>query len=87
MLAQRGFTGTDGIFEGPRGLVGVMATGHDITEATKDLGAHWELPANGLKPYACGQANHGFIDAVLALRKKVASRRRRSSICREVYSR
>jgi 2-methylcitrate dehydratase PrpD len=70
MLAQRGFTGTDGIFEGPRGLVGVMATGHDITEATKHLGAHWELPANGLKPYACGQANHGFIDAVLALRKK-----------------
>ena len=44
MLAQRGFTGTDGIFEGARGLVGVMATGHDITEATKNLGAHWELP-------------------------------------------
>ncbi|MGH7844949.1 MAG: MmgE/PrpD family protein [Candidatus Binatia bacterium] len=70
MLAQRGFTATDGIFEGARGLVGVMATGHDITEATKDLGRHWELPANGLKPYACGQANHGFLDAVLALRKK-----------------
>lgn len=70
LLAQRGFTGTDGIFEGERGLVGVMATGHDITEATKDLGAHWELPQNGLKPYACGQANHGFVDAVLALRKK-----------------
>src|SRR5262245_6669570 len=70
LLAQRGFTGTDGIFEGPRGLVGVMATGHDINDATKDLGARWELPNNGLKPYACGQANHGFIDAVLALRKK-----------------
>jgi 2-methylcitrate dehydratase PrpD len=70
MLAQRGFTATDGIFEGPRGFVGVMATGHDITEATKDLGTHWELPANGLKPYACAQANHGFLDAVLALRKK-----------------
>jgi 2-methylcitrate dehydratase PrpD len=70
MLAQRGFTGTDGIFEGPRGLVGVMATGHDIAQATKDLGSHWELPHNGLKPYACGQANHGFIDAVLALRKR-----------------
>ncbi|HWP58513.1 MAG TPA: MmgE/PrpD family protein [Candidatus Acidoferrales bacterium] len=70
MLAKRGFTGTDGIFEGPRGLVGVMAKGHDINEATEDLGQRWELPANGLKPYACGQANHGFIDAVLALRKK-----------------
>jgi len=70
LLAQRGFTGTDGIFEGERGLVGVMATGHDINEATKDLGTHWELPANGLKPYACGVANHAFIDAMLALRQK-----------------
>jgi len=70
LLAQRGFTGTDGIFEGARGLVGVMAKGHDINEATKDLGARWELRQNGLKPYACGQANHGFIDAALALRKQ-----------------
>ncbi|MCM3901803.1 MAG: MmgE/PrpD family protein [Pyrinomonadaceae bacterium] len=70
LLAQRGFTGTDGIFEGERGLVGVMATGHDINEATKDLGKRWELRQTGLKPYACGQANHGFLDAVLALRKK-----------------
>jgi 2-methylcitrate dehydratase PrpD len=70
LLAQRGFTGTDGIFEGERGLVGVMATGHDINEATTDLGTRWELRQNGLKPYACGQANHGLLDAVLALRKK-----------------
>ncbi len=70
LLAQRGFTGTDGIFEGARGLVGVMASGHDISEATKDLGQRWELPQNGLKPFACGQANHGFIDAALALRKQ-----------------
>jgi 2-methylcitrate dehydratase PrpD len=70
LLAQRGFTGTDGIFEGARGLVGVMASGHDIGEATKDLGERWELPQNGLKPFACGQANHGFIDAALALRKQ-----------------
>jgi 2-methylcitrate dehydratase PrpD len=70
LLAQRGFTGTDGIFEGERGLVGVMATGHDIAAATRELGSRWELRQNGLKPYACGQANHGFLDAVLALRKK-----------------
>ena len=70
LLAQRGFTGTDGIFEGERGLVGIMATGHDINEATQDLGTRWELRQNGLKPYACGQANHGLLDAVLALRKK-----------------
>ena len=28
------------------------------------------MPQNGLKPFACGQANHGFIDAALALRKQ-----------------
>jgi len=39
LLAHRGFTGTDGIFEGARGLVGVMASGHDIGEA-KDFGCH-----------------------------------------------
>ena len=70
LLAQRGFTGTDGIFEGPRGLIGVMATGHDVAPISQDLGGHWELPATGLKPYACGAANHGFLDAVLALREK-----------------
>jgi len=70
LLAQRGFTGTDGIFEGARGLVGVMTNGHDIGEAIQDLGNLWELPQNGLKPFACGQANHGFIDAALALGKQ-----------------
>lgn len=70
LLAMRGFTGTDGIFEGERGLLGVMAKGHEISEATQDLGTRWELRQNGLKPYACGQANHGLLDAVLALRKK-----------------
>ena len=48
LLAHRGFTGTDGIFEGARGLVGVMASGADIGEATKDLGKRWELLQTGL---------------------------------------
>jgi 2-methylcitrate dehydratase PrpD len=59
MLAQRGFTGTDGIFEGERGLVGVMATGHDINEATKDLGARWELPQNGSSPTPAARRTTG----------------------------
>jgi len=37
-----------GIFEGARGLVGVMASGADIGEATKDLGKRWELLQTGL---------------------------------------
>ncbi|HZT06416.1 MAG TPA: MmgE/PrpD family protein [Chloroflexota bacterium] len=70
LLVQRGFTGTDNIFTGPRGFLGAMAKGYDLAELTQDLGGHWELPANGLKPYACGAGNHAFIDAALALREK-----------------
>jgi len=70
MLVQRGFTGTDNIFTGPRGFLGAMAKDYDLGEITRDLGSHWELPANGLKPYACGAGNHAFIDAALALRRK-----------------
>jgi 2-methylcitrate dehydratase PrpD len=70
MLVRRGFTGTENIFTGPRGFLGAMAKGYDLGELTEDLGGHWELPANGLKPYACGAGNHAFIDAALALRLK-----------------
>jgi 2-methylcitrate dehydratase PrpD len=70
MLVKRGFTGTDNIFSGPRGFLGAMAKDYDLGEITTDLGGHWELPENGLKPYACGAGNHAFIDAALALRRK-----------------
>src|SRR5438093_1486529 len=70
MLVKRGFTGTENIFTGPRGFLGAMAKNYDLGEVTADLGGHWELPANGLKPYACGAGNHAFIDAALALRSK-----------------
>ena len=43
MLVQRGFTGTDDIFEGPRGLVGVMSNGGDVAGLAKGLGSSWEL--------------------------------------------
>src|SRR5207248_2271320 len=39
-------------------------------EVTDNLGGHWELPHNALKPYACGAGNHGFIDCALRLRSK-----------------
>jgi len=70
MLVQRGFTGIDNIFTGARGFMGVMAKDFDLNDLTDGLGAHWELPAVGLKPYACGAGNHALIDAMLALRTK-----------------
>jgi 2-methylcitrate dehydratase PrpD len=70
LLIQRGFTGTNNIFTGSRGFMGVMAKDYDLSELTRDLGSHWELPAVGLKPYACGAGNHALIDAMMALRTK-----------------
>ncbi|MBI4214230.1 MAG: MmgE/PrpD family protein [Chloroflexi bacterium] len=69
-LVKRGFTGTDGIFTGDRGFVGVMAKDYDLSELTDSLGERWELPNVGLKPYSCGQANHALLDAAIALGKK-----------------
>lgn len=70
LLVQRGFTGTDAIFSGPRGFMGAMAKDYDLAEVTEGLGQHWELPDVGLKPYSCGQGNHALIDAAVAMRSK-----------------
>ncbi len=69
-LVQRGFTGTDGIFTGDRGFVGVMAKDYDLADLTRSLGESWELPNVGLKPYSCGIAGHSLIDAAIALSKR-----------------
>lgn len=68
LLAQRGFTSSPAILEGRRGFAAVMSSEYDLDKATEDLGEHWELPMNGLKPYACGVVNHPLIDAMIALR-------------------
>ena len=70
LLVQRGFTGTDNIFSGPRGFMGAMAKDYDLAEVTEGLGHHWELPDVGLKPYSCGAGNHALIDAAIGLRSK-----------------
>jgi 2-methylcitrate dehydratase PrpD len=68
LLAQRGFTSSPAILEGRRGFAAVMSSEYDLDKATEDLGEHWELPMNGLKPYACGVVNHPLIDAMITLR-------------------
>src|SRR6266542_3396779 len=70
LLVQRGFTGTDNIFTGPRGFMGAMAKDYDLAEVTEGLGKHWELPDVGLKPYSCGAGNHALIDCAIRLRSK-----------------
>ncbi|HEX6511354.1 MAG TPA: MmgE/PrpD family protein [Chloroflexota bacterium] len=70
LLAQRGFTASDRMFESHRGIIGVMTTEHDHSLLATGLGEEWELSNVGLKPYSCGIVTHGLIDSMLELREK-----------------
>jgi 2-methylcitrate dehydratase PrpD len=71
LLAERGFTSTDQILEGRRGVAAVMSAESDLNRVTEGLGSRWEIFNNGLKPYACGVVNHPIIDACRSLRARV----------------
>ena len=68
LLADRGFTSTSEILEGRRGFAAVLSTASDMAQVTDALGERWELPNNGLKPYACGVVSHPLIDAMITFR-------------------
>jgi 2-methylcitrate dehydratase PrpD len=68
LLAKRGFTATDRILEGRRGVMAVMSAESDLTRVTHGLGSRWEIFKNGLKHYACGVVNHPLIDACVGFR-------------------
>ena len=68
LLAVRGFTSTSTILEGRRGFATVLSTASDMEKLTEALGERWELPNNGLKPYACGVVSHPLIDAMITFR-------------------
>jgi 2-methylcitrate dehydratase PrpD len=71
LLAEGGFTSTDRILEGRRGVAAVMSAESDLGRVTEGLGSRWEIFNNGLKPYACGVVNHPIIDACRTLRARV----------------
>jgi 2-methylcitrate dehydratase PrpD len=50
LLAQRGFTSTQRILEGRRGVAAVMSSESDLSRITDGLGERWEIFNNGLKP-------------------------------------
>jgi 2-methylcitrate dehydratase PrpD len=68
LLAKGGFTSTERILEGRRGVAAVMSAESDLSRVTDGLGERWEIFNNGLKPYSCGVVNHPLIDACIELR-------------------
>lgn len=70
LLAAGGFTATPFIVEGRRGVAEVMSSGRELSRLTDDLGQHWEMFQNGLKPYSCGVVSHAAIDAAIAIHNR-----------------
>jgi 2-methylcitrate dehydratase PrpD len=89
-LAQLGFSGPTSIYEFEDG--GVLKAFSDHADAallTRDLGRVYHIDNNSIKPYCCCGSTHAYIDAALALRKKLGapwdtSRKVRVGTCKVV---
>ena len=68
ILAQGGYTSSEGGIEAKRGWANVTSTKQDYSEITDGLGSFSELLLNSYKPFACGIVIHPAIDACIQLR-------------------
>ena len=69
LLAQRGFTGAETIFEGERGFCRAFAGATDVGKLTENLGKDFPVYIE-YKPYACARPIHNAIDCALEIRNK-----------------
>ncbi len=89
-LAQLGFTGPTQIYETEDGgVLKAFSDASDPAPLTQDLGSVYHLDKTSIKPYSCCGSTHSYIDAALALRKKLgtpwdAGRRVRVGTCKVV---
>lgn len=67
LLAQQGFTSSDGMIEAKRGWANTISTKQDYREITEGLGQRYEAALNTYKPFACGIVIHPAIDAAIHL--------------------
>jgi len=65
LLAQQGFTGAEGIFEGEKGFCRATSADFNPAAATDGLGARWEMEENGFKHHASCGHTHTSLDAAL----------------------
>jgi 2-methylcitrate dehydratase PrpD len=68
-MAKLGYTGTDQIFEGKRGILKAFSDQSDAAQLTQDLGKNFPVFIE-FKPYACARPIHNAIDCVLEIQKK-----------------
>jgi|688.fasta_scaffold25358_5 2-methylcitrate dehydratase PrpD len=74
-MAQNGFIGPRGTFEGRYGLFNTHIDSSNLAsleKCTNGLGQIWEMQNISLKPYPACHYNHAFVDAAVALRQENA---------------
>jgi aconitate decarboxylase len=65
-LAARGFTGPQNVLEGPYGYFNLFEPGASPA-FVQDLGQRWFITELAHKPFPCGRASHGIVEACLHL--------------------
>jgi 2-methylcitrate dehydratase PrpD len=77
LLAQNGFSGPEGAFEGRQGFYQAFAGGYDearMDQLLESLDKAWEVEHLTFKPYPCGSIAHAYMDCALRLRAQHAIR-------------
>src|SRR5215210_7686737 len=73
-LAQLGFTGPAQIYEfDDGGILKAYSDASDPAPLTAELGSVYRLDATAIKPYSCCGSTHSYVDAALALRRKLGT--------------
>jgi 2-methylcitrate dehydratase PrpD len=73
-LAASGFTGPTYIYEfEDGGVLKAFSDASDVAPLTRDLGRVYHLDENVIKPYSCCGSTHAYVDAALALRRKLGA--------------
>ncbi|HUP93329.1 MAG TPA: MmgE/PrpD family protein [Burkholderiales bacterium] len=73
-LAQIGFTGPTQIYEAEDGgVLKAFSDASDPAALAAGLGRVYHLDATAIKPYSCCGSTHAYVDAALALRRKLGA--------------
>jgi 2-methylcitrate dehydratase PrpD len=70
LLAAKNFTSSECGIEAPAGFAQVLSSKFDPSVITDGLGAHYELPHNMYKPFACGLWMHATIDGCIHMKRE-----------------
>jgi 2-methylcitrate dehydratase PrpD len=70
LLAQRGYTSPENIFEGEKGLGSLLAGDFQLSRGLEGLGNRYLLQGLSFKPYASCLYTHPTIDGIIQLRNK-----------------